>query len=150
MLLREGLVLPGAPGRCSACGERLKYRGLGEYICEECGNLEYDDYGKVRAYLEQHPGALQGEVSRATGVPANRIRGLLQQERIEIAAGSGMFLHCEMCGAQIRSGVRCPSCEVKYRADEEARKKSQRAKPEISGHSMNKDKAPGEMRFLKK
>ena len=148
--MREGLVLPGAPGRCSACGGKLNYRGLGEYACEECGNLEYDDYGKVRAYLELHPGALQGEVSRATGVPANRIRGLLQKERIEIAAGSGMFLYCEMCGTKIRSGVRCPACEAKYRADEAARKKSQRAKPEMSGHSVNKDKGTGEMRFLKK
>lgn len=148
--MREVLVMPGAPGNCSACGGKLNYRGLGEYACEDCGNIEYDDYGKVRAYLEQHPGALQGEVSRATGVPANRIRGLLQQERIEIAAGSGMFLYCEMCGAKIRSGIRCPACEAKFKADAEAQKKMQRTKPDISGHSVNKDKGPGEMRFLKK
>ncbi|MCR5000212.1 MAG: hypothetical protein K6A71_00290 [Lachnospiraceae bacterium] len=148
--MREGLVLPGAPGRCGECGGKLNYRGLGEYACEDCGNLEYDDYGKVRSYLEQHPGALQGEVSKATGVPANRIRGLLEQERIEISAGSGMFLHCEICGEKIRSGIRCPKCEALYKKEIEAQKRNARSKPDISGHSMNKEKGTGEMRFLKK
>ena len=148
--MRDVLIMPGAAGRCNACGGKLNYRGLGEYVCEECGSLEYDDYGKVRAYLEKHPGALQGEVSRATGVPANRIRSLLQQERIEIASGSGMFLYCEVCGTKIRSGIRCPACEAKYNADAENRKKLQRVKPDISGHSIGKDTGPGQMRFLKK
>ncbi len=142
--------MPGAPGRCSACGGKLKYKGLGEYECEECANMEYDDYGKVRGYLEKHPGALQGEVSKATGVPANRIRGLLQQERIEIAAGSGVFLYCEMCGEKIRSGVRCPKCEAAFRKEVEARKRSERTHPDISGHSTNKEGGTGEMRFIKK
>ena len=87
--MREGLFLPGAIGKCKECGGQLNYRGLGQYECEECKNIEYDDYGKVRAYLEEHPCALQGEVSKATGVPANRIRALLLEERIEIASGSG-------------------------------------------------------------
>ena len=142
--------MPGAPGRCSSCGGELKYLGLGEYECKECRNVEYDDYGKVRSYLEKHPGALQGEVSRATGVPANRIRGLLEQERIEIAAGSGMYLYCSVCGEKIRSGRMCPKCESQYKRDAEAMKRSNRTQPDISGHSVNKDKAPGEMRFLKK
>lgn len=148
--MREGLVIPGAVNKCSACGGQLNYRGLGQYECGECGNIEYDDYGKVRAYLEEHPGALQGEVSKATGVPANRIRSLLVEERIEIAANSGLFLHCERCGVQIRSGRMCPKCEAVYSKEMDAQKKNNRNKPDISGHSTNKDTGPGEMRFLKK
>ena len=45
------------------------FRGVGEYKCEDCGNLGYDDYGKARNYIEQHPGANMAEVAKETGVP---------------------------------------------------------------------------------
>ena len=45
------------PTFCTKCGGVMVYKGIGEYECEECGTLEYDDYGKVRNYLEEHRGA---------------------------------------------------------------------------------------------
>ena len=144
------LVMPGRPGRCSKCGGALNYHGLGQYWCEDCDNIEMDDYGKVRAYLEMHPGAMQHDVSKATGVPPGRIRQLLFEDRIEIAATSGIFLHCEMCGTPIRSGVRCVECEKKYQIQIEHEKKANRASSFMSGHSATTDKSSGEMRFIKK
>ena len=143
-------VIPGMPVRCTKCEGSLKYRGLGQYACVECGNIEMDDYGKVRAYLEQHPGANQRDVSVATGVPAARIRQLLLEERIEITAASGLFLNCEMCGKAIRSGVRCPECEQKYKAKLEQERKAERVHNTVSGHAATGQKGPGEMRFLKR
>ena len=39
--------------KCQECGgTRIEYKGVGEYKCEDCGLLMYNDYGKVRLYLE--------------------------------------------------------------------------------------------------
>lgn len=100
------------PVICSNCGERLEYKGVGEYKCPECKNLEYDDYGKVRNYLEKHRGATQGEVSEATGVAPNTIRALLKADKLEVAPGSAVFMVCEACGQSIRSGRFCDSCQA--------------------------------------
>lgn len=72
------------PTICEKCGHQYKYVGLGEYKCEECSNLEYDDYGKVRNYLETHQGANASDVEKATGVKKASIRRLLEEERIDI------------------------------------------------------------------
>lgn len=142
---------PGSVLKCSECGAEMKYVGLGEYRCQECGNSLLNDYGRVRLYLEEHPGATQSEVARATGVPPIRIRQLLLDDRIEISSNSQVFLYCEMCGAQIRSGVRCRTCEEKYKKEVEAERKAERIGPNISGHTLGTGGgSAGEMRFLKK
>ena len=62
------------PKKCTNCeSEEIEYKGLGEYRCSACGNLMYDDFGKVRNYLEEHRGATQNEVSRETGVSTDVI-----------------------------------------------------------------------------
>lgn len=40
------------PILCPECEGVMVYRGLGEYRCEECGGISYDNYGKVRNYLK--------------------------------------------------------------------------------------------------
>ena len=45
------------PTYCEKCGGVMVFKGVGEYECEKCGALEYDDYGKVRNYIEKHMGA---------------------------------------------------------------------------------------------
>ena len=112
----------GRPAACSKCGGELKYTGVGEYECTECRNLELDDYGKVRSYIEKNHGATQSQVSLATGVSVNKIRQMLRDEKIEVAATSHVFLHCEICGTEIRSGKYCPACELKVKAEGEAKK----------------------------
>lgn len=71
------------PGCCTKCSGELKYVGVGEYTCIKCGNPEYDDYGKVRNYLEKHSGATQVEVSAATGVAKAVIRQMILDGRIK-------------------------------------------------------------------
>ena len=90
----EGLLrgdMYNVPVRCSKCGKMLKYLGVGEYKCEECGFTEYDDYGLVRAYLEKNPGANAVQVEKATGVSRKVIAVLVKQCKIEIK-GQGRFL----------------------------------------------------------
>ena len=101
------------PNTCAECGGELVYKGVGEYRCEQCKAVVYDDYGKVRLYVEQHPGATIADTEAATGVPHKVIRQLLREERLEVATGSRTFLSCRSCGVQRRSGEFCPQCAAK-------------------------------------
>lgn len=101
------------PTCCENCGGRVQYKGIGEYRCEDCKAVMYDDYGKVRNYLEENRGATQVEVSQATGVSTSTIRQLLRDDRLEVSADSAVFLHCEICGTPIRSGRYCTECQTK-------------------------------------
>lgn len=111
------------PTYCEKCNGVMVFKGVGEYKCEDCGNLAYDDYGKVRNYIEKHSGATSAQVSAATGVSQKSIRDMLREERLEIAANSAVFLKCELCGASIRFGRFCSKCETVYhrRVEERAR-----------------------------
>ncbi|MCM1154080.1 MAG: hypothetical protein NC314_04090 [Roseburia sp.] len=116
------------PVKCPECGGDMKFMGCGEYRCAKCKFIAYDDYGKVRNYVEKHGGATAAQVSDATGVKQKTIRTMLKESRLEIAEGSNSFMKCEMCGASIRSGRVCPQCEVKYKhvLEEKARKKHEK------------------------
>lgn len=111
------------PTYCEKCNGVMVFKGVGEYKCEDCGYLDYDDYGKVRNYIEQHSGATSAQVAAATGVSQKAIRDMLRDERLEIAANSAVFLKCELCGASIRIGRFCSKCETTYhrRLEEKAR-----------------------------
>ena len=41
---------------CKKCGGIMVFKGVGEYHCEDCNAVDYDDYGKVRLYIEEHDG----------------------------------------------------------------------------------------------
>lgn len=116
------------PTKCPECGGIMIFKGCGEYRCEDCKYIAYDDYGKVRNYVEKHGGATAAQVSEATGVKQKTIRTMLKESRLEIAEGSNSFMKCEMCGAEIRSGRVCSKCEVAYNraVEEKARRKHEK------------------------
>lgn len=139
------------PRSCAKCGgSDIEYMGVGEYKCKNCGTLMYDDFGKVRNYLEEHRGATQNEVSRETGVSMDVIRHLLREDRIEIAANSGVYLQCEICKAPIRSGKYCNDCAKKL----EHMKKEEIANQHkdnmnIHGYGKATGNATGARRFIR-
>lgn len=100
------------PRTCKECGGVMIFKGVGEYHCEDCGFVDYDDYGKVRLYIEKHKGATAAQIEAAIGVSQKSIRRMLKESRIEIAEGSRSYLHCEVCGKNIRSGRFCRECET--------------------------------------
>ncbi len=116
------------PTLCKACSGVLVYKGIGEYKCEECGALEYDDYGKVRNYLEKHRGANVAEISGATDVSHKAIREMIKERRFEIVDNRGGYLRCEICGEGITSGRLCSKCEESYHRDVEAKAREDRKK----------------------
>ena len=138
------------PTVCAKCGSaELEFKGLGEYECKDCHYKMYDDYGKVREYLDAHRGANQAEVSQATGVSINKIRQFLRDERIEIAPNSLIFIHCESCHKQITSGRFCPKCEAQ-RAKMAASIDGRKTMKNASGVGMGSKSDSGQKRFERK
>lgn len=134
------------PKECAKCGGVMVFKGVGEYECEDCKAREYDDYGKVRLYIEAHKGATASQIEAGTGVSQRSIRQLLRDGRIEVARDSKVFMKCELCGADIRSGRFCPACEVKYHQSVEAKLRAQKSS-NMTGFGMGKNTDNGEKRF---
>lgn len=135
------------PSVCKECGGAMIFRGVGEYRCEDCEALEYDDYGKVRLYIETHKGATAAEIEDATGVKQRTIRQMLKDDRLEVAKDSRAFLQCEICGVNIRSGRYCSQCESNHKRSMDDRQRAEKIK-QLKGHGMNTGKGEdGEKRF---
>lgn len=135
------------PVECPECGGVMVFKGCGEYRCEKCKYVDYDDYGKVRNYVEKNSGVTMAQASEATGVKQKTIRTMLKESRLEVADDSYMFLKCEMCGASIRSGRVCSKCEVSYNKMVEDRARMKHEKM-MSGFGMGRaDGEEGAKRF---
>lgn len=149
----ERLLLPDTlniPRQCVKCGGVMVFKGLGEYQCENCDELAYDDYGKVRSYIEKHRGATAAQVEEAIGVPQRTIRRLLKEGRLEIAEGSKMFLYCEICDKPIRSGRYCPECEIKaHRSLEAKQREMAKNNKKMQGFGQSQKGEDGQRRFMR-
>ena len=142
-----GMDMYHRPTMCKECGGVMVYKGVGEYKCEDCGILDYDDYGKARNYIETHHGATAAQVSEATGVPQKTIRIMLKESRLEITENSRDFLRCEMCGKDIRYGRFCPKCEAEYHRQVEAEARME--KKSMSGYGSEQIAEEGAKRFTR-
>lgn len=137
------------PRFCTKCEGIMIFKGVGEYQCEDCGKIAYDDYGKVRLYLEKNRGATAAEVEAETGVKQRTIRLMLKESKLEITEDSKAFIVCEICGKRIRSGRMCSECETNYHKELEAENRNQRKK--ISqGYALEGKSEVGEKRFKRK
>ena len=99
--------------KCEKCGSRLVYKYSGIYECEGCHIEVYDDFGRVKKYIEDHGPSSANEISMNTGVDLSTINKFLRLGRVEIPEGSGFYISCNICGAPIRYGKYCMECAVK-------------------------------------
>ncbi len=134
------------PRVCKECGGVMIFKGVGEYHCENCGAVDYDDYGKVRGYIEGHKGATAAEIEKEVGVSQRTVRRLLKDGRLEIAEGSKVYLRCELCGKQIRSGQYCAECEIKVHRNLEAKQRELMNK-DTRGFGFEQQGEEGQKRF---
>ncbi len=137
------------PHVCTECGGVMVFKGVGEYHCENCGAIAYDDYGKVRLYIESHRGATAAEVEAATGISQRSIRQMLKDSKLEVMDGSKVMMKCEACGQPIRSGEFCPRCETRIHRAMEAAQREELMK-ELKGYSVSKGGEDGQRRFMRK
>lgn len=134
------------PRVCNKCGGVMVFKGVGEYHCEDCGEVNYDDYGKVRLYIEEHKGATAAQIESAIGVSQRSIRQMLKEGRLEVTKDSKTFLRCEVCGKSIRSGQYCPECETVIHRNLEAEQRAQ-LKKDIQGTGLVQKGEEGQKRF---
>ncbi len=98
------------PNRCSKCKGRIRYTGGGYYECFDCGNIEVDDFGRVKDYIDANGPTPAIIISDNTGVPIDIVNGMLREGRLEIPEGSKIYITCEKCGCSTRYGRFCPDC----------------------------------------
>lgn len=143
----EKIILDSTPVKCDICGEKVYYRGCGEFECKSCGKFQYDYFGKVKKYLEEHGPTPSGVISQETGVPQDVISRFLKKGRVEIPDGSSIYIKCEKCGCNIKYGRFCPQCAlelatgVKKVLAEDIGEKPKHVSEEMSGkmHFVKKD-----------
>lgn len=98
---------------CVRCKRMFTYLGFGHFYCPPCKKLDEVDFSKVKEYIYEHGTAPAFEVSENTGVSLDRITQYLREGRLEIPETSPIFIKCEMCSTDIRSGRLCPECASK-------------------------------------
>jgi len=69
-------------------------------------------FQEVKEYIRSHPGVSMTEVSEACDVETSQIQQWLREERLEVTEASAIYLSCEGCGANIRSGRYCDKCKA--------------------------------------
>ena len=65
-------------GQCSKCSSEMTYMGSGTYTCLECGNIERNNYGKIRHFLSERGGATIPEISRGTGLRFSEVEEVIR------------------------------------------------------------------------
>lgn len=98
---------------CARCKRMFTYLGYGHFYCPTCRKVDEEDFSKVKNYIYDNGTASAQEVSEATGISLERINQYLREGRLEIPEGSPIFIKCEMCSIDIRSGRLCPACASK-------------------------------------
>jgi len=98
---------------CVKCKRIFNYSGYGHFYCPLCKKRDEEDFTKVKDYIYGNGVASSLEVSEMTGVNYNTIQQYLREGRLEIPEGSPIFIKCEKCAIDIRSGRLCPECATK-------------------------------------
>lgn len=99
------------PFECESCGGEVKESWVGVYVCQKCGRENYDDFRKVRNYLEKVGAAPALIISRNTGVSVRTIEYFWNEEYLEIPKTLDIRMACGKCGAPIRTGYLCEMCK---------------------------------------
>ena len=116
------------PVKCTVCECGLEQISLGVYRCNTCKKEYYDDFQKIRDYLEKSGAAPAIVISRATGVPLKTINYFFQEEYLEIPRLDSTRIVCQQCGAPIRTGTLCERCKKLAGSGNKGGQKSERWK----------------------
>lgn len=106
----EKYLLSRKPTQCQVCQDKLFHIGSGQYKCRSCESVEYDDFGKIKALLDEKGSLPIYTISELTGVSMETIEFLLKDGQVELTENSKYFLDCGKCGCSIRSGRFCIDC----------------------------------------
>ena len=89
----------------------MEQDSMGVYLCKKCGRENYDDFQKIRNYLDKAGAAPAVVISRNTKVPLKTIEYFWKEEFLEIPKALDVRISCQNCGAPIRTGYLCDLCK---------------------------------------
>lgn len=95
---------------CTDCKALFQYPGFGAKLCPACKKKEEEMFEKVKTFLNEHGPATYAVIAEETGISETTIKQWLKDGRLEVPEGSDIYIKCEHCGCNIRSGRYCPSC----------------------------------------
>lgn len=102
---------------CVRCNKVFSYIGFGFKYCERCKRIDEEEFDKVRTYIYDHGTASMLEIEKNTAVSNKRITQYLREGRLEIPENSPIYIKCESCRTDIRSGRYCRPCGTKLSKD---------------------------------
>lgn len=133
---------------CRGCGRIFNYV-TGPFLCLKCREEMEVKFQEVKAFIREHPGVGINEVSVACDVATAQIQQWLREERLEVTESSPIFLMCEGCGANIRSGRYCDECRNHVTSGLRSAMNSYRAQQADKAKPASKDpKDNPKMRYL--
>ncbi len=97
---------------CTKCRRLFNYPGFGPYYCPQCRSVDDQHRNIVKDYIRKHGTATMFEICENTGVTEKEIRYYLRDGTLEIPDGSPVYISCERCGCDIRSGRWCQECAM--------------------------------------
>lgn len=113
----EELILERKPILCKKCKGKMLYQGVGLYTCRDCEEEVYDDFGKMRLYLEENAAPTAVEISKILDIPLEIISYYLKDGKVEIPEGSRLFIKCQRCGCSLKYGRFCNDCTKEMAAE---------------------------------
>lgn len=95
---------------CPICGKIFEYSNL-TTVCPECWIKNENDFKKIKDYLYDNPNQNIIQLSEATGIPIEKIKCYMREERIVSTNNtSSSLLDCKLCGKAINFGNYCDDC----------------------------------------
>lgn len=127
---------------CAKCGRLFNYMG-GPPICQACREKEEESFQVVKDYIYEHKDANMMQISNETGVSTKLIERFIKEGRLILTEDSPIFLRCEKCGKEVKTGRFCSDCSRSL--SNEMRMSSTPPKEESSSKPKSE-----KMRFLNK
>lgn len=142
---QEGGVMQLVQKNCKNCGRLFNYMGIGHMYCPKCAEADNKVFEKIKKFIYDNGPQNITQIEEGTGVSAKKIELYLREGRLEIPENSNIYIKCEICGVEMRSGRYCPTCAAKVQ--KEFSGGSNYAMDEV-GEVYNRKKTMAKMHFL--
>ena len=111
---------------CKKCRKLFNQISSKHVLCPKCEDELNDKYKQVKDYLWKNRSAPLNQIAEDCDVSVGQLKRWVKEEKLELSKESGMVLHCESCGKEIRIGRFCPKCkkEVSDALTEEVNKQA--------------------------